>query len=320
MMSTPFGPLPPASQPTPPPATHPAPQAETEPQIASPSAPPQAAPGAPTGDQSIRSLAPTTAATQPRTDSDAIITDPQPMTLEDLARMESQEPRVTAESLLSFARETADSRDALPGLLLAVAVLAVVFVLMRRLRRRHAEQPFIPSPQDRIAAIHERANASANPIERAMSDAEELTRRMAATMENKAARLELLIEEADRKLEELNRAVAQVSRAAPVADRNGRAVRTIDPALLDRARVEQDRAERNGSHELTLSSGSNGSASTPASQPAPAISAVPNYPADPVHRRVWALADDGMPPLDIARSLNQPVGQVELILNLRKSG
>ncbi len=203
--------------------------------------------------------------------------------------------------------------------MLAVAVLAAVFVMMRLLRRRQANQPFIPSPEDRIAAIHERAAMSAGPVERAMSDAEELTRRMAATMENKAARLELLIEEADRKLEELNRAVAQASRAAPVPDRNGRAVRTIDPALLDRARVEQDRAERNGSHELTLSDASHAMpqpGGTGLRQTAP----TPNYPADPVHRRVWALADDGMPALDIARSLNQPVGQVELILNLRKSG
>lgn len=312
MMSTPFGPLPPAPAPASPPPAEPAPEAGTPPVV------PHDAPA----DSVIRSLTPTTTAAQPRADSDTIIIDPRPATPEYLDQLTTKESDSATDSIFAFAKNTAASRDAFPGLLLAVAVLAVVFVLMRRLRRRHAEQPFIPSPQDRIAAIHERAASSASPVERAMSDAEELTRRMAATMENKAARLELLIEEADRKLEELNRAVAQASRAAPVPDRNGRAVRTIDPALLDRARVEQDRAERNGHHgphELSLSDASptkTRTGDTGREDAAP----TPNYPADPVHRRVWALADDGMPPLDIARSLNQPVGQVELILNLRKSG
>lgn len=38
---------------------------------------------------------------------------------------------------------------------------------------------------------------------------------------------------------------------------------------------------------------------------------------DPVHREVCAMADDGLGPVDIARRLQMPTGQVELILNLR---
>lgn len=312
MMSTPFGPLPPATQ-------EPAP-ADPAPATQSPPPPPPVVPPANVPDTGIRSLAPTTAA-NPADREASILIDPEPM--EDSAL--SGDQAVTQEpDAWPWLQEQAESKSLLPGMLMGLGVMIGIFVMMRHLRRKQANRPYIPPAEDRIAAIHERATSGITPVERAMSDAEELARRLAATMENKAARLELLIEEADRKLEELNRAVAQTTRATPVstatADRNGRAVRTIDPALLDRARVEQDRAERNGHtayHEPTNAPATH---AMPQTSSAEVKRPAPNFPADPVHRRVWALADDGMPAMDIARSLNQPVGQVELILNLRKSG
>jgi hypothetical protein len=39
---------------------------------------------------------------------------------------------------------------------------------------------------------------------------------------------------------------------------------------------------------------------------------------DSSHRDVYALADQGLRPVDIARKLERPTGQVELILNLRR--
>lgn len=43
----------------------------------------------------------------------------------------------------------------------------------------------------------------------------------------------------------------------------------------------------------------------------------PSMATDPVHREVCAMSDDGLSPVDIARRLQMPTGQVELILNLR---
>lgn len=315
MMSTPFGPLPP---PPPEPARADPPASEQPATGPASVAQPPVVPPANTPDTGIRSLSPTTTASNPISPDESIIIDPKPMNPDDYATELTQTEEPDAWPWL---QNQAESKSLLPGMLMGVGVLFAIFVMMRHLRRKQSNRPYIPPADDRIAAIHERATSTVSPIERAMSDAEELARRLAATMENKAARLELLIEEADRKLEELNRAVAQTSRAAPPAlssERNGRAVRTIDPSLLDRARVEQDRAERNGHngyHEPAPSAHAmHQPAATTTKHPAP------NFPADPVHRRVWALADDGMPATDIARSLNQPVGQVELILNLRKSG
>ncbi len=298
MTSTPFGPLPPPDQPEP----------------AQPAAQPDANPAPETGTDTPREWrsitdtppAPTSAPASPRDaglDDPSVILDPVPWEPEAEAVLE-HEP-----SGWSLSRFTTSSDSALPSMLMAAGVLVAMFVMMRLLARRHKGHAHEPAGENRIASIHERAAGSIAPVDRAMAQAEEVTRRLAATMENKAARLELLIEEADRKLEELNRAVAQASRAPAAQDRPR--PRTIDPALLDLARVEQDMAERNGRHEAD---------ERPRAQPEPGPAEQPSQPADPVHRRVWALADDGVTPLDIARSLNQPVGQVELILNLRRSG
>lgn len=59
-----------------------------------------------------------------------------------------------------------------------------------------------------------------------------------------------------------------------------------------------------------------GLASRPAASPQPRLAAG----GDSAHRAVYELADRGLSPLEIARELGQPTGQVELILNLRRAG
>ncbi len=43
-----------------------------------------------------------------------------------------------------------------------------------------------------------------------------------------------------------------------------------------------------------------------------------SYGADASHQEVYELADGGLSAVDIARKLDKPTGQVELILNLRR--
>lgn len=324
MTATPFGPRPPAEIPVP------VQDAALERQT------PQAAtPAVESPDPGIRSLTSTVPPPMPTdlpADAAPMTTAPTPSDLpaQDPANLETSEADTWWQAPLGSAK----SESMLPPMLMAMGVLLAIFIVMRALRKRQANAPVPPPPVDRISEIHQRAVGSISPIERAMSDGEQLARRLAATMDNKAARIELLIEEADRKLEELNRAVAAVSRATPASpERAARTLRSIDPALLDLARVEQDRAERNGSHTDDPRRPDRAFSRSPELMPEPipdraGASPTPPAPAeppagsasDPVHRRVWALADDGMPSMEIARSLNQPVGQVELILNLRKSG
>jgi hypothetical protein len=317
MIATPFGPRPPAEIPDQP--VDLSPQAAPKQTPTQPSAPDQP-------DAAIRSLSaspPPADATLGTVPDATIILDPTPMSFDE-PRTQPAEP-AEADPWWQPQLQAAEGQSLLPPMLMAMGVLLAIFVVMRALRRRQANRPIPPPPVDRIAAIHERSVGSISPIERAMADGEQLARRLAATMDNKAARIELLIEEADRKLEELNRAVAAVSRATPASpERGARTPRSIDPALLDLARVEQDRAERNGFHTHADDDRRPDRTTQHPDEQKKTIPAVPppspDDPGDHIHRRVWALADDGVPSMEIARSLNQPVGQVELILNLRKSG
>ncbi len=207
--------------------------------------------------------------------------------------------------------EQAQDNPLIPSLLLAGGVLLAIMVLFRSLRKGHrirkARDRQTPSPAARIAEIHERAQSSMDPSSRSMVDAEQLARRVGAQLDNKAARLELLLEEADRKLDLLNRHITAVQRANPAELTSERQIashadqqhqRAIDPTLLDRARLDQDLAERVPSEPTRLSPGS---------------------AQDQINERILHLADDGLGTVEIARSLNQPVGQVELVLNLRKT-
>jgi hypothetical protein len=207
--------------------------------------------------------------------------------------------------------QRAQDNPMLPSLLLFGGLLLMVIILFRALRKntsiRKNRERQAGSPSDRIAEIHSRAQSSMDPGTKLMVDAESVARRLGAQLDNKGARLELLLEEADIKLEKLNRLLAIAERSGssteplaistPLPTQEPRAPRTLDPTVLDRARIDQDRADRTP----TPQHGTNGSAQ------------------DQINDRIISLADDGLGCVEIARSLNQPIGQVELVLNLRKS-
>jgi len=104
-----------------------------------------------------------------------------------------------------------------PDLLLTAGVALVtlwaLITVRRRLRARLDEQS---TPRERIDAIRDRAakqSKGADELGAVMADAEELTRRLAAHLDNKAARLQLLLDEADARIAELNRLAGNASRA-----------------------------------------------------------------------------------------------------------
>jgi len=157
----------------------------------------------------------------------------------------------------------------LPDLLLVAGVALVTVWAFASLRRRLRERDTAP-PRERVQQRMEEiggASAKRRELEEVMADATELSRRLAATLDNKAARIEKLIQQADDRLAQLDAA----SKAEP------------------RSSMIEHRATRDG-----VSSG-----------------------VDPVTRRIYDLADDGMVAVDIARELDEHVGKVELILALR---
>lgn len=150
-------------------------------------------------------------------------------------------------------------------------------------KRAHATMPGSPSLADRLlgrATLAGRAASSAAPGNDALvSDLEELADQLCARMDERAERLESLLARADETLSRLERAEKRPARE------------DAPPPLIEVVRAP-------------------GRTRTPASAEAS---------ADPVSRRVYELADSGRDPLDIARSLDEQVGKVQLILALRES-
>ncbi len=152
------------------------------------------------------------------------------------------------------------SSPILSGAFMAASMIIVLWVLMRLARQRRARS-HQTEPTARLEEI--RHDASQREVfSNLMVDAEELTRRFAAQLDNKAARLEQLLELADERIERL------------------------------------ERASRTG--------GSSGAASNGT----PSI--------DPTTLEIYRLADEGQNPVEIAKSLGQHTGKVELILALRE--
>lgn len=114
----------------------------------------------------------------------------------------------------------------LPGLLMAVGIMLMLFILLRRLWRRKpgaggAEET---TARERIETIRARA-AERSRVDSFKLDAHEFTRQMAALLDNKAERLEQLIADADARIARLDtarRGSEEATREIPArSDRGG---------------------------------------------------------------------------------------------------
>lgn len=161
------------------------------------------------------------------------------------------------------------------GLIGIGSALLMVFVFRMLWRGSKARRaPAAREQSDRPKPTPSGLHPAHDRLERTMADAEELTRRLAAILDNKAARLETLIAQVDERLARLGEA----QDSAP---------RTPSP-LRERA--------------------------PEAPRPLPSAEG-----GDLFHRKVYELADQGLSPIDIARRIDKPTGQVELILALRRA-
>ena len=159
---------------------------------------------------------------------------------------------------------------------IAVGVMTVVYItFVRPLRKKKEADPLERRPGHGTLAQQ-------RGVERDMSnllvELSEMARQMTAQLDTRAAKLELLLKEADQRIELL--------RAAGVRGPGA----SSEPQLLDGVIVE---AKAPVTHSMTESK------------------------PDPRHAQVYDLADDGHPPHEIARLLDRPSGEVELILALR---
>lgn len=155
-----------------------------------------------------------------------------------------------------------------PEILMVGGVLIMtvcVFSMLRKRLRGRSLRPEIrqrPTPREHIQERHDARRS----VESTVVEAEELVRRLAAHLDQKSARLEVLIQQADER-------IAQLSGRADAGPSMN--------ALRPETRVE------------------------------------PKF-VDQTSQDIYRLADDGLPPIEIAQQLSEGVGKVELILALRE--
>lgn len=150
--------------------------------------------------------------------------------------------------------------------------------------RPRSPQPAAPARED---------TASADALDAVVRDTEELAQHLARAMDTRAARLETLIREADDRLRRLEQARTWSTPALP----DGRGGESMGPGRSP-----------SGSHLAVRPT---------AGEPRDRVGSIENDPADAVQRQIFALADEGLGPVEIARRVNQPTGQIELMLALR---
>jgi hypothetical protein len=121
-------------------------------------------------------------------------------------------------------------RETLPGLLMAVGIMLMLFILLRRLWRRKPGAGGVEeaTARERIEVIRARAGERAR-VDSFKVDAHEFTRQMAALLDTKGERLERLIAEADER----------IARLESARRGGGRAGGGEEPALRTAARAER---------------------------------------------------------------------------------
>ena len=171
---------------------------------------------------------------------------------------------------------------------IAVGVLAIVYVVyVRPLRKKKEEKDPIHRGPGHGGLSQQRA------VEREMSNLlvefSQMARQMTAQLDTRAAKLELLLKEADEKIATLRAFGAghcgTPTLPAPAAEAASTAAAALEGVIIE-AR-------------------------------APIGPSLIEPPLDPRHRRIYDLADEGYSPQEIARQLDRPSGEIELILALR---
>jgi len=170
-------------------------------------------------------------------------------------------------------------------LLLVLCGIVIMIMLLRRHQFRSATGRDMAREQ--LARIRDQHKLRQS-MDELLVQLEEASRRVGAQIDTKFAKLETVIRDADDRLARLEHVLGRT---------DGQAARSPAPAQL----ATQAALEDGGANASRLSEERDA-----------------DEPADPRFRRVYELVDAGASPIRAAEELGMPLGEVELILNLRK--
>lgn len=181
-------------------------------------------------------------------------------------------------------------------LLLVLAAVVVTFVALRSTGRklkqlRRANQP----PLRNVAAtVREvpfevaRRKAIQDDVNEAILRLDELARHVNGQLDTRFAKLECIIRDADRRIDELSR-----------LQRSAAGEPTVDTTIGDVPKSDEVAPDNEHDDEE--------------------LASIDSQSADDRHARVHDLADSGLSVASIAETLGRPMGEIELILALRET-
>jgi hypothetical protein len=223
-------------------------------------------------------------------------------------------------SLTMLAAEGGGSNSMLQVGLLMLGVTVILGTINMQ-RRRKARTPGMSDYVREHAAKMRQKQGVQEDLEQIVLQINELARHLNAQMDTRFAKLEQVIAEADEKIATLEGLLRQAT-----------GVKGVDVVIDDRPAAD----ETTPASETTTAGGkSRKTGKKPArpEKPAAKSESPPNKvsetsakdPAASVdpdtlrYGRLYSLADQGLPIVEIARQTGQTTGEIELILNLRKS-
>ena len=160
--------------------------------------------------------------------------------------------------------------------ILGVGGVFVIYVMMRMTKQRNKKDPF-DKPFQARGLSQERSVQRG--MENLLVELSEMTRQLGAQLETRAAKLEVLIAEADERSARLKALLDQA------------------PARPTFAPAEPPPTEKRPEPPFENLA------------PAPTV--------DPQHAEIYRLSDEGRVPRDIAADMGRPSGEIQLILALR---
>ena len=173
------------------------------------------------------------------------------------------------------------------GLSGAAMVTLALMMMLRKRKQRQAEQPTAREQLERL----KQKQAMRGDLEHLMVELEQLTRRFSAQLDAKSLQLEKLIDQADRRIDELKRLQGESPGESGYPGESSRFSESPEGSHTFNA----DESPELTSHSSSVSGD------------------------DALVRQVYALADSGHDASAIAQQLNEHIGKIELMLALRNT-
>jgi hypothetical protein len=211
------------------------------------------------------------------------------------------------------------------GFLAALLVFAAVSISLLLVRRKYARTTSNrETGRDAVERIKDtqRIRDVADDL---LVRLEQVAREVNAELDTKFTRLECVVRDADDRIARLQHLLAQVSAETSQGPelktqdsaRSESAITTPPPvkaaSVSKRSTVDQSRQ-----HRRAVNSTENSGQSDERAPAGSEASGARQRPTDPHRQRVYDMFDAGRPLIQIAEALDLPLGEVELILNLRE--